>query len=336
MKLRRLGASGVSVSPICFGTMLFGNPTTEQEATRLIHQAVDRGVTLIDTASSYEGYDRSVGTPGGVAEEYLGRILKGKRDQVVLLTKIANALGPGPHQQGGSRIHLQTTLESCLRRLQTDCVDILMLHWPDLETPFEESLRTLDLFVKQGKIRYFGVSNYLAWQMCELLWLSDRNSLERLIAYEPPYSMLRRDIEISEIGFCKKFGVGITPYQVLHGGWLSGKYRPGETPAGSRLAEAPGWMRPLSDPIWERIEVVKGLAAELGVTLAEYSIGWALRHPEISSVILGMRNQAQLESSIRGAEVEIPQEHLDKIDELFPLAMDLRWNFGAPKLRAWQ
>ena len=335
MNLRRLGASGVSVSPICFGTMLFGNPTTEIEATRLMHHAIDRGVTLIDTASSYEGYDRSVGTPGGVAEEYLGRILKGKRDQVVLLTKIANALGPGPHQQGGSRIHLQTTLENCLRRLQTDCVDILMLHWPDLETPFEESLRTLDLFVKQGKIRYFGVSNYLAWQMCELLWLSDRNALERMIAYEPPYSMLRRDIEISEIGFCKKFGVGITPYQVLHGGWLSGKYRPGETPTGSRLAENPGWMRPLSGAIWERIDVVKGLAAELGVSLAEYSIGWALRHPEISSVILGIRNQEQLESSIRGAEVEIPQEHLDKIDELFPLAMDLRWNFGGPKVRAW-
>ena len=246
MKLRRLGASGVSVSPICFGTMLFGNPTTETEATRLMHQAIDRGVTFIDTASSYEGYNRSVGSPGGVAEEYLGRILKGKRDQVVLLTKIANALGPGPHQKGGSRIHLQTELENCLRRLQTDCVDILMLHWPDLETPFEESLRTLDLFVRQGKIRYFGVSNYLAWQMCELLWLSDRFALERMIAYEPPYSMLRRDIEISEIGFCKKFGVGITPYQVLHGGWLSGKYRSGETPPGSRLEENPNWMRPAS------------------------------------------------------------------------------------------
>ena len=336
MNLRRLGASGVSVSPICFGTMLFGNPTTEKEATRLIHQAIDRGVTFIDTASSYEGYNRSVGSQGGVAEKNLGKILSGKRDQVVLLTKIANALGPGPHQKGGSRIHLQTELENCLRRLQTDCVDILMLHWPDLETPFEESLRTLDLFVSQGKIRYFGVSNYQAWQMCELLWLSDRLALERLIAYEPPYSMLRRDIEISEIGFCKKFGIGITPYQVLHGGWLSGKYRSGETPPGSRLEENPSWMSPLPRAIWQRIEVVKGLAAELGVSLAEYSIGWALRHPETSSVILSIRNQEQLESSIRGTKVEIPKDHLDKIDELFPLAMDLRWSFGSPKIRAWQ
>ena len=336
MKLRRLGASGVSVSPICFGTMLFGNPTTEKEATQLIHQAIDRGVYFFDTASSYEGYNRTVGSPGGVAEEYLGRILKGKRNQVVLLTKIANALGPGPHQKGGSRIHLQTELENCLRRLRTDCIDVLMLHWPDLETPFEESLRTLDLFVKQGKIRYFGVSNYLAWQMCEMLWLSDRFALERMIAYEPPYSMLRREIEISEIAFCKKFGIGITPYQVLHGGWLSGKYRVGETPRGSRLAEHPGWMRPLSEPIWQRIEVVRGLAGELGVSLAEYSIGWALRHPGVSSVIMGIRNLEQLESSIRGSQLQIPQEHLDKIDEHFPLAMDLRWSLGPPRIRAWQ
>ena len=336
MKLRKLGVSGVSVSPICFGTMLFGNPNDEKEATQLIHQAIDHGVNFIDTASSYEGYDRTVGSAGGVAEEYLGRILKGKRQQVVLLTKIANALGPGPHQKGGSRIHLQTELENCLRRLQTDCVDILMLHWPDLETPFEESLRTLDLFVRQGKIRYFGVSNYLAWQMCELLWLSDRYSLEKMIAYEPRYSMLSREIEISELAFCKKFGIGITPYQVLQGGLLSGKYRHGKTPPGSRLAENPNWMRPLPEPVWNNIEVVKGLAEELGVSLAEYSIAWALRHPEVSSVILGIRTLDQLASSIKGSQVEIPQEHLAKIDELFPLAMDLRWSSGAPKIRAWQ
>ncbi len=336
MELRRLGRSGVSVSPVCFGTMLFGNPTTEKEATNLIHQAIDQGVYFIDTASSYEGYNRDVGSPGGVAEDYLGKILKGKRDKVVLLTKIANALGPGPHQKGGSRIHLQTELENCLRRLQTDCVDILMLHWPDLETPFEESLRTLDLFVKQGKIRYFGVSNFLAWEMCELLWLSDRFALEKMIAYEPPYSLLRREIEISELAFCRKFGIGITPYQVLNGGWLSGKYQRDQTPAGSRLAENPGWMKALPESIWAKIEIVNQLATDLGLTLAEYSIAWSLRHAEVSSVILGIRNSAQLESSIKGSQIQIPQEHLDKIDKLFPLAMDLRWSAGPPQIRDWQ
>ena len=316
--------------------MLFGNPTTEKEATNLIHQAIDQGVYFIDTASSYEGYNRDVGSPGGVAEDYLGKILKGKRDKVVLLTKIANALGPGPHQKGGSRIHLQTELENCLRRLQTDCVDILMLHWPDLETPFEESLRTLDLFVKQGKIRYFGVSNFLAWEMCELLWLSDRFALEKMIAYEPPYSLLRREIEISELAFCRKFGIGITPYQVLNGGWLSGKYQRDQTPAGSRLAENPGWMKALPESIWAKIEIVNQLATDLGLTLAEYSIAWSLRHAEVSSVILGIRNSAQLESSIKGSQIQIPQEHLDKIDKLFPLAMDLRWSAGPPQIRDWQ
>ena len=315
MKLRRLGASGVSVSPICFGDHAVREPDHRDRGHPTDAPGHRPRRYLYRHGQLLRGLQPQRGKSGEVwPRSTLGRILKGKRDQVVLLTKIANALGPGPHQKGGSRIHLQTELENCLRRLQTDCVDILMLHWPDLETPFEESLRTLDLFVKQGKIRYFGVSNYLAWQMCELLWLSDRFALERMIAYEPPYSMLRRDIEISEIGFCRKFGVGITPYQVLHGGWLSGKYGSGETPPGSRLEENPNWMRPLPGAVWQRIEVVKGLAAELGVSLAEYSIGWALRHPEISSVILGIRNLEQLESSIRGTQVEIPQEHLEKID----------------------
>lgn len=336
MEMRRLGRSGVVISPICLGTMLFGNPVWEPEAEHLVHWALDQGLNFIDTANSYEGYDRTLGSRGGVAEEYLGRILKGKRDKVVLLTKIGNPLGMGPHDKGGSRIHLQRELERSLSRLQTDCIDILMLHWPDTETPFEESLRTLDLFVKQGKIRYFGVSNFLAWQMCELLWLSERHGLEKLIAYEPPYSLLRREIEISEVPFCQKLGIGIASYQPLQGGWLSGKYhRAGKAETG-RLAEKPGWLTPLPDAIWPRLESLTEMAQELGVSLAEYAIAWVLRLSEISSVILGVRSQENLASAIKAAGLRIPSEHLAKIDELFPLAMDLRWSFAPRKIRVWQ
>jgi len=336
MELRRLGRSGVVVSPICFGTMLFGNPVREPEAEQLVNQAIDQGINFIDTASSYEGYDRIPGSRGGVAEEYLGRILKGRREKVVLLTKIGNALGPGPHDKGGSKIHLQRELEKSLKRLQTDCIDILMLHWPDTDVPFEESLRTLDLFVKQGKIRYFGVSNFLAWQMCELLWLSDRYGLERPIACEPPYSILRREIEISEISFCRKFGIGIACYQVLQGGWLSGKYRKTEAASSGRLAEKPGWLQPLPDAIWPRLEALAQLAEELGAGLAEYAIAWVLRHPEISSAILGVRSATNLASAVKASELKIPAAHQEKIEELFPLAMDLRWTFSARKIRVWQ
>jgi len=336
MQTRTLGNSGVVVPPICFGTMLFGNPVREPEAERLVHAAIDQGINFIDTANSYEGYDRTPGSRGGVAEEYLGRVLKARRERVVLLTKIGSPVGPDPHDKGSSRGHLQRELEKSLQRLQTDRIDLLMLHWPDLTVPFEESLGTLDRFVKEGKVRYFGVSNFVAWQLCELLWLSDRLKLERLVAYQPPYSILRRDIEISELLFCRKFGIGITCYQVLQGGWLSGRH-PGPTSGGAgRLVEKPQWLTPLPDSVWPRLESLSKIASRLNVSLAELAIAWTLRHREISSVVLGMRSLRNIESAISASELIIPADELQKIDDLFPLAMDLRWPWSQWRVRVSQ
>jgi aryl-alcohol dehydrogenase-like predicted oxidoreductase len=172
--------------------------------------------------------------------------------------------------------------------------------------------------------------------MCELLWLSERCGLEKPVACEPPYSILRREIEISEISFCRKFGIGIACYQVLQGGWLSGKYRKAEPASSGRLAEKPGWLPPLPDAIWPRLETLAQMAHELGVSLAEYAIAWVLRHPEVSSAILGVRSPGNVASAVKASELKIPAEHLEKIEELFPLAMDLRWTFSAPKIRVWQ
>jgi len=336
MQIRTLGKSGVAVSPICLGTMLFGNPIREPEAERLVHAALDQGINFIDTANSYEGYDRTPGSRGGVAEEYLGRILKARREKVVLLTKIGNPVGPGPDDKGSSMAHLKRELEKSLQRLRTDRIDLLMLHWPDTTIPFEESLSTLDRFVKDGKVRYLGVSNFVAWQICELLWLGDRHRLTSLVAYQPPYSILRRDIEISELLFCRKFGIGIACYQVLQGGWLSGRHPGPRLSRVGRLVEKPEWLTPLPDSIWPRLESLSKIASRLNVSLPELAIAWALRHREISSVVLGMRNLGNMQSAMKASELVIPADELQQIDDLFPLAMDLRWPWSQWRVRVWQ
>ena len=217
MQLRSLGSSGLLVSPISLGTMTFGTPVEVADAIRLTHAAMDLGINFIDTANVYEGYARYLGSSGGVAETIVGQALRGRRDQAVLATKVGAPVGSGPQDRGLTAVHLLRELDRSLKRLQTDVIDLYIIHWPDKHVPLEVTLRALDVAVKQGKIRYFGASNHSAWQLCEMLWLADRSLLPRVISSQIPFSLLRREFE-NDLPFCEQRGIGVTPYQSLQGG----------------------------------------------------------------------------------------------------------------------
>ena len=239
-----LGTSGLLVSPICMGTMLFGSPVAEADAIRLTHAAIDQGINFIDTANAYEGYDRFLGSAGGTAELILGKALKDRRDKAVVATKVGSPLGPGPQDAGLTASHILRELDNSLRRLDTDYIDLYIIHWPDKWTPLEATLSAMETALRQGKVRYFGASNHWAPQLCELLWLADKHGWPKVVSSQIPYSLLRRAYH-NDLTFCEKHNIAVTPYQALQGGLLTGKYRRGQDlPAQSRAQRAP--IRPPS------------------------------------------------------------------------------------------
>lgn len=318
MQLRPLGSSGLLVSPICLGTMTFGTPVGEAEAIRLIHAAIDMGINFVDTANVYEGYARYLGSPGGVAEEIVGKALRDRRDQAILATKVAAPVGPGPQDRGLSAVHILRELDRSLKRLQTDVIDLYIIHWPDKHVPLEITLRALDTAVTQGKTRYFGASNHPAWQLCEMLWLADRSLLPRVISSQIPFSLLRRELQ-NDLPFCQQHGIGVTPYQSLQGGLLTGKYRRGQPPpSDSRAAEKPEWMWKQDDALFDRLEALAGLAAEAGIPLSQYALAWTLTQPAMSSLVVGVKSLEQIQDAVAAASIVIPPEHLPKLDVICP------------------
>lgn len=318
MQLRPLGSSGLLVSPICLGTMTFGTPVGEPDAIHLIHAAIDLGINFIDTANVYEGYARYLGSPGGVAEEIVGKALRDRRDRVILATKVAAPVGPGPQDRGLSAVHVLRELDRSLKRLQTETIDLYIIHWPDKHVPLEVTLRAIDTALHQGKIRYFGASNHAASQLCEMLWLADRNQLPRVVSSQIPYSLLRRELQ-NDLPFCQQHGIGVTPYQSLQGGLLTGKYRRGQpAPVGSRAAEKPEWVWKQDDALFDRLEAVAGLAAEANVPMAQYSLAWTLAQPAMSSLIVGVKSLEQIQDAISAADIVIPPEHLSRLDAICP------------------
>jgi aryl-alcohol dehydrogenase-like predicted oxidoreductase len=318
MQYRRLGSSGLLVSPVCLGTMTFGTPVAEAEAIRLVHAAMDLGINFIDTANVYEGYRRFLGSPGGVAEEILGKALRQHRSRVVLATKVGAPIGPGPQDRGLSAVHILREVEHSLRRLQTDTIDLYIVHWPDKEVPLETTLGALDQAVRHGKVRYVGVSNHLAWQLCEMLGLADRYGWPRIVSSQIPFSLLRRDFQL-DLEFCARHDIGVTPYQVLQGGLLAGKYRRGQAPpADSRAAEKPDWLWKFDDGLFDRIEGVETLARELNVSPVAYALAWALEQPAMASLIVGAKRIEQFREAMASLEVQIPPEHLARLDGICP------------------
>jgi len=316
MQLRPLGSSGLLVSPICLGTMTFGTPVAEADAIKLTHSAIDLGINFVDTANVYEGYTRYIGSPGGVAEEIVGKALRDRRDKVILATKVCAPVGPGPQDRGLSSVHILRELERSLKRLQTDVIDLYIIHWPDKHVPLEVTLTAIDTAYRQGKIRYFGASNHSAWQLCKMLWLSDRQNLARVVSSQIPFSLLRRELQ-NDLPFCQQHGIGITPYQSLQGGLLTGKYRRGQPPpSDSRAAEKPDWIWKQDDQLFDRLESIAALAAEAGIPMSQYSLAWTLAQPAMSSLIVGVKNLTQIEDAIAAADVTIPTEHFPKLDAI--------------------
>ena len=318
MQLRALGSSGLLVSPICLGTMTFGSPVGEADAIRLIHAAIDLGINFVDTANVYEGYARFLGSPGGVAEEIVGRALRDRRDKMVLATKVAAPVGPGPQDRGLSAVHILRELDRSLQRLQTDVIDLYIVHWPDKHVPTEVTISAMETAVRQGKIRYFGASNHAAWQLCEMLWIAERQGGPRVVSSQIPFSFLRREFH-NDLPFCVKHGIGVTPYQALQAGLLTGKYRRGQQPpVDSRAAEKPDWIWNRDEAIFGRLEPLEALAGEIGAPLAQYALAWTLAQPSMSSLVVGVKRIEQIEDAVAATNVLLPPDHFTRIDEICP------------------
>jgi len=326
VEYRNLGKSGLKVSPLCLGAMMFGswgNPDHE-DSIRIIHRALDAGINFVDTANGYSE---------GESEVIVGKALKDRREGTVLATKVWAPVGPGPNQRGLSRKAIQEQLENSLRRLGTDVIDLYQIHRPDPTTPIEETLATLSDLVRQGKVRYLGLSTnhyegsalwekrFAPWEIVETFWVSERHGWERFVSLQPPYSILRRTMEAEHFPMSLKFGLANIVWSPLEGGWLSGKYRrDAANPKDSQRAEK--WIGDIDNPKFQRrldiVEKLLPLAEAKGVPLARLANAWALRHPAVTSAIIGPRTLEQLEDSLQSLDVQITDEDARIIDELVP------------------
>lgn len=312
MRYRRLGDSGLQVSEIGLGTDNFGHRDQPpfhiraEGAAEIVDRALDVGVNLIDTANSYGE---------GLSEEFIGRALKGRRDQAVIATKVSKRIAEGPNLAGNSRRHIVQEVEKSLRRLGTDYIDLYQIHWPDLNTPIEETLRAMDDLVHQGKVRYIGCSNFSAWQVCEAVWTSRSLGIASFVSVQPPYNMLARSVENELLPFCDQYGVGVLPYYPLANGFLTGKYRRTEPPAdGTRLAAGDRGM--LTEAKFDTLEKLETFARERGHSILELAFAWLLARPSISSVIAGASRPEQIASNAEAAGWSLTGDDLAEIDTL--------------------
>ncbi len=312
MDYRKLGRSGVSVSRLCLGTMMFGGPADEAESIRTMHRAIDLGINFFDTANMYVA---------GESEKVVGRAIADRRSQIVLATKGRQPMGQGVNDCGASRVHLLRELDASLRRLGTDYVDVYYVHTPDYETPIEETLRALDDMVRSGRVHYIGCSNFRAWRLCEALWVSDRHNLHRFVCVQPLYNIVNRDIEVELLPLCREHGVGVVSYSPLARGILSGKYRPGEPPPeGSRASRNDKRMK---EAEWRNeslaiAERIAGHCREKGVAPSQFALAWCLANPNLTSVIVGPRTLEQFEDNAKCLAVTITPEDEAFIDSLVP------------------
>jgi aryl-alcohol dehydrogenase-like predicted oxidoreductase len=312
MKTVNLGGSGVRVTELCLGTMMFGGATDEPESIRIIHRALDAGINFVDTANMYNA---------GRSEEVTGRALRGRRDSVVLATKVRQPMGDGPNDQGLSRYHVIRECEASLRRLGVDTIDVYYMHAPDYGTPLEETLAALDDLVRQGKIRYPACSNYYAFQVERMLALADRRGYQPVVCVQPLYNLVNREVEVELFPCCADSGVGVVVYSPLARGVLTGKYRPGQPPPeGSRAAR--GDRRIQQTELREvSFRVAADLSAYLerrGTAISQFALAWTLANPIVTSAIIGPRTMEQLEDNLASMTVEVTPEDEAFVDSLVP------------------
>lgn len=263
MEYISFGKTGLKVSPACLGTMTFGRQVDETTAHAMVHLCLDAGVNFFDTANAYNN---------GVAEEYLGRALRGLRDEVILSTKVFGKMGPGPNDRGLSRRHILAAVEGSLKRLDTDYLDIYLLHAPDYSTPLEETLSAMEVLVQSGKVRYIGCSNYASWQLTQALWIADRRNWTPLTVAQPMYNLLARGIEQEFLPCCQEFGIGVMIYNPLAGGMLTGKYKALEVQAGTRFDLYDFYRdRYWNETNFKAVEKLTSIAQRVGKSLIEFS-----------------------------------------------------------------
>src|SRR3954454_815151 len=314
MEYRELGGTGVSVSKLCLGAMMFGswgNPDHD-ESIRIIHAALDAGINFVDTADVYGE---------GESEEIVGKALAGgRRDDVILATKFHGAMGEDPNQQGSSRRWIIREVENSLRRLGTDWIDLYQVHLPRIDTDIEETLAALTALVHQGKVRYTGHSTFPAGQIVEAQWVARERNLQRFVTEQPAYSILVRAIEADILPTCRRHGMGVLSYSPLTGGWLSGRWRKDTGQQSSsragRLPERFDLAEPANQRKLDAVEELAQLAEQTGITLIQLAIAFVLNHPAISAALIGPRTMEQLESQLTAADVVLDTAVLDRIDEI--------------------
>jgi aryl-alcohol dehydrogenase-like predicted oxidoreductase len=321
MEMRILGSTGVQVTPLCLGAMMFGawgNPDHD-ESTRIIHRALDAGINFIDTADVYSG---------GESEEIVGRALAGgRRDDVVVATKVHFPMGDGPNRGGNSRRWIMQEVEASLRRLQTDWIDLYQIHRPDLSCDIDETLGALSDLVHAGKIRSFGHSTFPASQIVEAQWAAQRRGRERFVSEQPPYSMLVRGIEAEVLPVCADYRMGVITWSPLAGGWLSGRWRKGqEAPESTRAERLPqryDLSVPGNEAKLDAAERLAVLADKAGMSLVHMAVAFVLQHPAVTSAIIGPRTMEQLESQLGAADLVLDDDLLDQIDDVVPPGTNL-------------
>ena len=331
MEYRQLGSCGLKVSELCLGTMTFGHGTSEADAKRMVDRAFDLGINFFDTANSYADAQ---------SEVFLGKALAKRRRDAVVATKFYNPMGPGPNDSGMSRYHIMQAVDDSLARLDMDHVDLFYIHHVDRQTPIEEMLRALDDLVRSGKVRYIACSNYEAWRLMEALWISRSEGLARFVCYQPQYNLVVRDIELDLIPACAHAGLGVVTWGPLAGGFLSGKYQPGErTLTGTRSEEGwaypAGFFAPNADEI---LSVLLEVSRELGKSPADTAIRWLLEQPAVSSVIVGARTLDHFDANAKAAGWRMPADALRRLTEVsaprvtYPEAME--WTRDESRLAA--
>ena len=313
MDYRPLGRTGVHVSPLCLGAMMFGpwGNNDHADATRIIHRAIDSGINFLDTADVYSG---------GASEEIVGKALEGKRDDVFLATKFFMPMNEDdPNQRGGSRRWIMRAVEDSLRRLNTDYIDLYQVHRPSPDTDVEETLGALTDLVRRGKVRYIGSSSYSGSQIVEAQWASRDRNLERFVTEQPPYSILVRGIEEDVLPTVQRHGMGTLTYSPLGGGWLSGRWRKGAASAPTSSAR-PSARFDMTSPANQRkldiVEELARLAEQSGMTLIELAIAFVINHPGVTAAIVGPRTMEQLESYLPAADITLASDVLDRIDKI--------------------
>lgn len=313
--LRPFGRTGVKVSALALGAMMFGQRgnSDHDDSIRVIHRALDAGINLIDTADVYSQ---------GESETIVGKALKGRRDEVFLATKFHGQIGTDPNQFGNSRRWIVREIDNSLRRLQTDHVDLYQVHRPEEDTDFDETLGALSDLVHQGKIRYIGTSTFEPSAIVEGQWIAEKRGRERVVSEQPPYSLLARGVEREVLPIAQKYGLAVIPWSPLAGGWLTGKYRKGgQQPSTSRGGRQPGRFEidaPENAAKLEAVEALAQLAEQAGLPLIHLALAFVLEHPAVTAPIIGPRTLEQLEGQLGAVQTRLTPDVLNEIDKIVP------------------